>query len=85
MTLIISVHNIYILNSFQYIASFKLFITAHQWGPLLYSSGEGMNVEVSATNSLGRVQTYSLMCIDCHGLEGLFRFKYYHEPDERIE
>jgi predicted CXXCH cytochrome family protein len=57
----------------------------HQWDPLLYSKGEGVNVEGTATNSFIRAQTYSLLCIDCHGLEALFRFKYYHDPDERVE
>jgi hypothetical protein len=47
--------------------------------------GRGVNVEGSATNSFIRAQTYSLLRIDCHGLEALFRFKYYHDPDERVE
>jgi hypothetical protein len=24
-----------------------------------------------------------LMCIDCHGADALFRFKFYHDPKER--
>ena len=57
----------------------------HQWNPRFNTKGRGVNVEGNATNSFLRAQTYSLLCIDCHGLEALFRFKYYHELSERRE
>jgi hypothetical protein len=57
----------------------------HQWNPLFQAKGKGANIEGTATNSFLRMQTYSLLCIDCHGLDALFRFKYYHNPEERIE
>ncbi|GBE05439.1 doubled CXXCH motif [bacterium BMS3Abin10] len=55
----------------------------HQWDPRFYKKGPGKNTEGNATNSFLRRHTYGLMCIDCHGLDALFRFKYYHEPSER--
>jgi hypothetical protein len=24
-----------------------------------------------------------LMCMDCHGVDALFRFKFFHDPKER--
>jgi predicted CXXCH cytochrome family protein len=57
----------------------------HQWDPRFINKGTGINVEGTASNSFLRGQTYSLLCIDCHGLDALFRFKYYHDPEERVE
>jgi predicted CXXCH cytochrome family protein len=58
----------------------------HKWNPRLNAKGPGVNTEGSATNSFLRGQTYNLLCIDCHGLDALFRFKYYHElKDRRIK
>ncbi len=55
----------------------------HQWDPRFPEKGTGVNIEGNATNSFLRQQTYSIMCIDCHGLDALFRFKYYHELSDR--
>lgn len=55
----------------------------HQWDPLINRHGEGKNIEGKTTNSFLRRQTYSIMCIDCHGLDALFRFKYYHNSKQR--
>lgn len=57
----------------------------HQWDPRSHEKGPGANIEGSASTSFLRMQTYSLLCIDCHGLDALFRFKYYHDPDDRVE
>jgi predicted CXXCH cytochrome family protein len=56
---------------------------AHQWSPLAREKGPGKNIEGNATNSFLRNSSYENICIDCHGLDALFRFKYYHEPNER--
>ncbi len=58
---------------------------AHQWSPLLQAKGEYKNIEGSATNSFLRNLSYNNICIDCHGLDALFRYKYYHDPEERVE
>ena len=56
---------------------------AHQWSLLSKQKGTGKNIEGNATNSFLRNLSYNNICIDCHGLDALFRFKYYHEPSER--
>jgi predicted CXXCH cytochrome family protein len=55
----------------------------HQWNPLNKQKGIGKKLEGNATNSFLRNASYDNICIDCHGLDALFRFKYYHEPGER--
>ena len=55
----------------------------HQWDPKVSGHGIGENIEGKTTTSFLRMQTYSLMCIDCHGLDALFRFKYYHNSKQR--
>ena len=58
---------------------------AHQWSPLVKAKGENKNLEGNATNSFLRNVSYNNICIDCHGLDALFRYKYYHDPEERVE
>ena len=58
---------------------------AHQWSPLVRKKGSGKNVEGNATNSFLRNVSYNNICIDCHGLDALFRYKYFHDPVERVE
>ncbi len=58
---------------------------AHQWSPLIREKGSGKNLEGNATNSFLRNVSYNNICIDCHGLDALFRFKYFHDPEERVE
>jgi predicted CXXCH cytochrome family protein len=58
---------------------------AHQWSPLVQRKGSGRNLEGNATNSFLRNVSYDNICIDCHGLDALFRYKYYHNPHERVE
>ncbi|MBU3944180.1 MAG: hypothetical protein KJ900_02130 [Proteobacteria bacterium] len=55
----------------------------HQWDPKQASQGTGNNLEGKATNSFLRIQTYNMICKDCHGLDSLFRFKYYHDSKKR--
>lgn len=55
----------------------------HRWDPKVEGPGAGKNLEGRTTDSFLRMQTYSLMCIDCHGLDALFRFKYYHNSKQR--
>lgn len=58
---------------------------AHQWSPLNKQKGAGKNLEGNTTNSFLRNLSYNNVCIDCHGLDALFRYKYFHEPSERKE
>jgi len=55
----------------------------HQWDPRQSRAGTGRNVEGRAMTNFLRMQTYSIMCTDCHGLDALFRFKYYHNSLQR--
>ncbi len=58
---------------------------AHQWSPLFKEKGRNKNLEGNATNSFLRNVSYNNICIDCHGLDALFRYKYFHDPKERVE
>ena len=58
---------------------------AHQWSPLVKEKGQNKNLEGNATNSFLRNVSYNNICIDCHGLDALFRYKYFHDPEERVE
>jgi len=58
---------------------------AHQWSPLAKEKGSNENLEGNATNSFLRNAGYNNICIDCHGLDALFRYKYFHDPEERVE
>ena len=58
---------------------------AHQWSPLHKDKGIYRNLEGTAINSFLRNVSYNNICIDCHGLDALFRYKYYHDPVERVE
>jgi predicted CXXCH cytochrome family protein len=58
---------------------------AHQWSPLVKEKGSNKNLEGNATNSFLRNVSYNNICIDCHGLDALFRYKYFHDPEERVE
>lgn len=55
----------------------------HQWDPKHKSRGAGNNPEGKSNNSFLRMQTYNMICKDCHGLDALFRFKYYHDSTKR--
>jgi predicted CXXCH cytochrome family protein len=55
----------------------------HHWDPKRKSKGSGNNPEGKATNSFLRMQTYNMICKDCHGLDALYRFKYYHDSKKR--
>ncbi len=58
---------------------------AHQWSPLSKKKGVSKNIEGTAINSFLRNISYNNICLDCHGLDALFRYKYFHDPVERVE
>jgi len=57
----------------------------HQWNPRIPEPGPGHNEEGTAVDSFLRLQTFNMVCMDCHGFDALFRFKYYHESKIRGE
>jgi predicted CXXCH cytochrome family protein len=51
----------------------------HVWNPSRPSRGPGKNREGDATNSfLRNASSENIVCADCHGEDGLFRYKYFH-------
>jgi predicted CXXCH cytochrome family protein len=51
----------------------------HQWDPRKAVAGPGKNVEGDAlTSFLRNADSEHILCSDCHGRDGLFRYKYFH-------
>lgn len=51
----------------------------HQWDPRKAVAGSGKNVEGDAlTSFLRNADSGHILCGDCHGKDGLFRYKYFH-------
>jgi len=56
----------------------------HQWNPAHAVEGPGKNTEGDVRSSFLRlVNTEGFVCADCHGLDSLFRYKYYHGQSSR--
>jgi predicted CXXCH cytochrome family protein len=51
----------------------------HRWRPGRVAKGQGRKSEGDVLSSFLRLDdTKGFMCADCHGLDSLFRYKYYH-------
>lgn len=55
----------------------------HRWSPFKEGEGPGRNDEGDARTSFLRGMSDFSICTDCHGLEGLFRYKYFHGETSR--
>jgi len=55
----------------------------HQWNADLYQQGTSDKSDGNITNSFLRSQVSNLFCSGCHGLDGLFKYKYFHSPVSR--
>lgn len=56
----------------------------HRWSARHAAEGAGRNVEGDVTTSFLRLtQTAGVVCADCHGLDALFRYKYFHGASSR--
>ncbi len=55
----------------------------HHWSANLSIKNQGSNNEGNATNSFLRPGVHNKLCKDCHGLDALFRYKYFHKASER--
>ena len=56
---------------------------AHQWS----SKEKGIKRETES-NLFGkflRTESYNMVCMDCHGLDALIKYEYFHDPDKRVE
>ena len=51
---------------------------AHQWNALKAEEGVGRNVEGDSRSSFLRNSSDFMLCADCHGMDALFRYKYFH-------
>jgi hypothetical protein len=32
-----------------------------------------------------RTESYNMVCKDCHGLDALLKYEYFHDADKRVE
>lgn len=56
----------------------------HRWNPRQAKAGTGKNLEGDAMNSfLRNGDSQYIVCGDCHGQDGLFRYKYFHGKTSR--
>jgi predicted CXXCH cytochrome family protein len=55
----------------------------HRWDALGMDEGPGENVEGSARNSFLRNRSKLALCSNCHGMDALFRYKYFHGETSR--
>lgn len=50
----------------------------HRWSSIQKGYGPGKNTEGKNINSFLRIKSSDNVCKNCHGLEGLIRYKFYH-------
>ncbi|MBI5893737.1 MAG: cytochrome c3 family protein [Deltaproteobacteria bacterium] len=55
----------------------------HKWSAAKQDYGPGKNTEGSAVNSFLRNKSESALCTECHGIDGLFRYKFFHGDTSR--
>ncbi len=55
----------------------------HKWSALRDAKGSGRNLEGNARNSFLRNRSKLSLCSTCHGLDALFRYKYFHGKSSR--
>ncbi len=56
----------------------------HRWNPARARRGDGRRHEGTVLDSfLRHAATEGFLCSDCHGLDSLFRYKYFHWPASR--
>jgi hypothetical protein len=57
----------------------------HQWDSKAHAQEKEINIEGNATNSFLRTESSLILCKDCHGADSLFRFKFYHDSEKRMQ
>ncbi len=55
----------------------------HKWSALREVKGSGRNLEGNARSSFLRNRSKLSLCSTCHGLDALFRYKYFHGKSSR--
>jgi len=54
---------------------------AHQWNPEYRMAKD--DPEGNLTGKFLRTESYNMVCMDCHGLDALIKYEYFHDPDKR--
>jgi len=58
----------------------------HQWDGTKIGKGPGVETEGTSMSSFLRKTTVgNIVCADCHGLDGLFRYQYFHSKTNTME
>jgi len=57
---------------------------AHQWSFGKEEEGPGKNIEGDSRSSFLRNHSEFALCANCHGLDSLFRYKYFHDGASRL-
>ena len=57
----------------------------HQWSAAKAEEGPGKNTEGTNLNSFLRSSSEFSLCTNCHGLDALFRYKYFHAKSSRVK
>jgi predicted CXXCH cytochrome family protein len=55
----------------------------HQWDPENRDKGKGGNSEGDLSNSFLRPKASRVLCLDCHKMDALPKFEYYHDVTKR--
>jgi predicted CXXCH cytochrome family protein len=59
---------------------------AHQRGLVFNEKGSDKKLQKKgSTARFLRTESYNIVCVDCHGPDGIFRYLYFHQPDKRIK
>ena len=56
---------------------------AHQWSPENRIAKD--DPEENFTGKFLRTESYDMVCMDCHGLDALLKYEYFHDPDKRTK
>ena len=57
----------------------------HKWSALSDATGPGKNLEGDVRNSFLRNKSDLSLCSNCHGMDALFRYKYFHGESSRVK
>ncbi|VAX10955.1 hypothetical protein MNBD_GAMMA26-1788 [hydrothermal vent metagenome] len=55
----------------------------HRWSPVVMEFGTGENEEGNSRTSFLRNRSKLALCANCHGMDALFRYKYFHGESSR--
>jgi len=55
----------------------------HRWSPVVMEYGAGENIEGNSRSSFLRNRSKLALCSNCHGMDALFRYKYFHGKSSR--